>query len=260
MRTTITFLLLSALFFPLLTHAQWIGGSTTGTTYRTGKVGLGLSSPSELLDINGSTVVRQKLYVTRGNGTDDAVELDFGYPYSGVGWPEQHERALIIKSKGWMDNDGAGGGGFQFITRDWSRSSRVRVERNALTIRRNGRVGIGTTDPKATLAVNGDIRAKEIRVMTNIQLADYVFDEDYSLRPLAEVASYVQEHKHLPGVPSAAEVKENGMDVAEFQNKLLEKVEELTLYIIEQNKELESIKKENSLLKQQFDSMQADKQ
>ncbi|WKN40699.1 hypothetical protein [Tunicatimonas pelagia] len=107
-----------------------------------------------------------------------------------------------------------------------------------MTVQSNGNVGIGTTDPKATLSVNGDIRAKEIRVMTNIQLADYVFDEDYSLKPLAEVASYVQQHKHLPGIPSAAEVKENGMDVAEFQNKLLEKIEELTLYTIEQEKQI----------------------
>lgn len=119
-----------------------------------------------------------------------------------------------------------------------------------------GRVGIGTDDPKAKLAVNGDIRAKEVRVMTDIQLADYVFDEDYKLRPLTEVEQYVQEHKHLPEIPSAAEVKENGMDVAEFQNKLLQKIEELTLYMIEQQKQLEALKKENLVLKSEINSLQ----
>lgn len=117
-------------------------------------------------------------------------------------------------------------------------------------IKSNGNIGIGTTDPKAKLAVNGTFRCTEAKVMTNIQLADYVFNEDYKLRPLIEVEHYVQKNHHLPNIPSAQEVKENGMDVADFQNKLLEKIEVLTLYVIAQEKRIAALEAENKALQE----------
>jgi hypothetical protein len=76
-----------------------------------------------------------------------------------------------------------------------------------------------------------------------------VFSNDYRLRPLSEVESYITRHKHLPGVPSAAEVKKEGLDLGENQATLLKKIEELTLYIIEQQKEIRELKKEMQALK-----------
>lgn len=80
--------------------------------------------------------------------------------------------------------------------------------------------------------------------------ADYVFDEDYELMPLEEVNTFIQTNKHLPGVPSAEEMVETGLNVAEMDAKLLEKIEELTLYMIELKKENEAIRKENEAIKE----------
>lgn len=103
-----------------------------------------------------------------------------------------------------------------------------------------GNVGIGTSNPTHKLSVNGTIQSKEIRVETG--WADYVFAPGYTLRPLCEVESFVQENKHLPGIPSAAEIQQNGLAVGEVQTKMMEKIEELTLYLIELNKQNEALR------------------
>ena len=99
-----------------------------------------------------------------------------------------------------------------------------------------GNVGIGTVSPTAKLAVNGTIRAKEVIVDTG--WADYVFAEDYRLAPLSEVESHIKAQKHLPGIPSAAEVAEHGVSMGDMQARLLSKVEELTLHLIAQEKRM----------------------
>jgi len=94
-------------------------------------------------------------------------------------------------------------------------------------------VGIGTATPAYKLDVNGTIRAKEVIIETS--WADFVFDKDYALPTLDEVKAHIDTHKHLPGIPSEAEVKENGVGLADITTKLLQKVEELTLYVIQQD-------------------------
>lgn len=108
-----------------------------------------------------------------------------------------------------------------------------------------GNVGIGTKDPQAKLAVNGGILAKSIRVSINpIYWPDYVFGEDYGLMDIRELESYVNVHKHLPGVPSAEEVERQGdIDLGEMNTLLLEKVEELTRYVIDLQKQIDEMKK-----------------
>jgi hypothetical protein len=103
-----------------------------------------------------------------------------------------------------------------------------------------GNVGIGTLNPTYKLSVNGDIRTKEVVVETG--WADYVFDKKYKLIPLAEVEDYIRQNKHLPGIPSAKEVNEKGLHVGDIQKKMMEKIEELTLYIIELKKEVSALK------------------
>ena len=115
-----------------------------------------------------------------------------------------------------------------------------------------------------TLSVDGKIVCKEeIRVAEvntdkvnakdiNVELgnaADYVFDEGYDLKSLGEVEEYVKSNKHLPGVPSASEFQEKGMNVSEMSNLLLEKVEELTLHLIRLQKEVDQLREENNALK-----------
>lgn len=112
-------------------------------------------------------------------------------------------------------------------------------------------VGIGTANPTEMLSVNGNIRAKKL-IVTQNGWPDYVFSTTYKLRPLAEVADYVQANKHLPDIPSAKEVEEKGLDIGKTQAALLKKIEELTLYIIELKKENVEMKKENSEIKKLF--------
>lgn len=108
-----------------------------------------------------------------------------------------------------------------------------------MTLLKNGDVGIGTTAPNSKLAVKGKVTAKEVEV-TMSGWSDYVFEEDYNLKSLPQTESYIKANKHLPGIPSEKEVKEKGINLGEMQAKLLAKIEELTLHLIEQNKRLEN--------------------
>ncbi|PWS29303.1 hypothetical protein DHW03_05660 [Pedobacter yonginense] len=105
-----------------------------------------------------------------------------------------------------------------------------------------GNVGIGTTTPKEKLAVNGNIRAKEVKVET-ANWPDYVFEEGYKVSTLQQLETYIKTNKHLPEMPSAKEAEKDGIDLGEMNKKLLQKVEELTLYMIEMKKENEQLKK-----------------
>ncbi len=105
----------------------------------------------------------------------------------------------------------------------------------------NGNIGIGTSTPDNKLDVLGVIRANEVIVETG--WADYVFQDDYKLKPLSEVEAFIKENKHLPSVPSAAKIQDKGAHVAELMTKMMEKIEELTLYSIEQKKEIDELKR-----------------
>jgi hypothetical protein len=113
----------------------------------------------------------------------------------------------------------------------------------------NGNVGIGTATPNAKLAVNGNIRAKEIKV-ENANWPDYVFAEGYQLPSLQQTEKHIKEKGHLPGIPSAEEVKTNGVDLGDMNARLLQKLEEVTLHLIKQEKELLELKKELNRLKE----------
>ena len=119
-------------------------------------------------------------------------------------------------------------------------------------IRSNGNVGIGTTSPGSRLTVKGNIHAEEVKVDLNVPGPDYVFDEDYELSSLEEVEKYIQENKHLPEIPSAADMEKTGIYLSEMNMKLLKKVEELTLHMIDLHHEMKRLSKENELLKQKI--------
>lgn len=105
-----------------------------------------------------------------------------------------------------------------------------------------GNVGIGTTEPDAKLTVKGDIHTQEVTVdLQGAVTPDFVFEEDYVLQSLEDTEEYIQANKHLPEIPSASEMEENGFKLKEMDLKLLQKVEELTLHLIQQNKKIKNL-------------------
>ncbi|WP_343636320.1 hypothetical protein [Fluviicola sp.] len=115
----------------------------------------------------------------------------------------------------------------------------------------NGMFSVSNNTQKTfVVEASGLTRARKIKVDADVW-ADYVFEPTYKLMPLSEVESFLKEHKHLPSIPSEKVMKEEGIDLAEMNVKMMEKIEELTLYLIQQNKELEKVKAELETLKQE---------
>jgi hypothetical protein len=119
----------------------------------------------------------------------------------------------------------------KLATVDWVNNNYVKIS--------DGKVGIGTSDPTSILAVKGDIKAQEITVTDQSgDWPDYVFEgKGYSNMDLKELEDYINAHKHLPGIPTQKEIEQKGQNLGDIQARLLEKVEELTLQMIQQNKE-----------------------
>ncbi|VXD14828.1 hypothetical protein [Marinoscillum sp. 108] len=123
-------------------------------------------------------------------------------------------------------------------------------------IKNNGQIGMGTSATGShKLAVEGSIGAREIKVESS-GWSDFVFEKDYKLRPLEELESYVSEHQHLPEIPSEAEVTAHGINLGEMNAKLLQKIEELTLYLIEQNKEIRAHHEQNKSLEMRIKELE----
>jgi len=121
----------------------------------------------------------------------------------------------------------------------------------------DGRVSIGNLNPNSyKLAVDGKIGARGVKVTLDPQWwPDYVLDSSYKLMNLDKLQIYIDKNKHLPNIPSAEEVRKNeGVELGEMNVKLLEKIEELTLYVIDLKKEIEAIKKENAQIKEEIKS------
>lgn len=125
------------------------------------------------------------------------------------------------------------------MTNDWSLyvGNTFTTDGAALAVKaiENGNVGIGTANPTEKLSVNGSIRAREIKVEA-AGWADYVFEEGYKIWSLESLEDFIKKNKHLPEIPNETEVKAGGIALGDMNVKLLKKIEELTLYLIEQNK------------------------
>ena len=136
---------------------------------------------------------------------------------------------------------------------------RLNDQSAVLTLRDDGSVGVGTSSTFGyRLAVNGKIGTTEINVENSSAWPDFVFKEEYRLLSLEEVETHIIEKGHLPEIPTEAEVAENGINLGEMNGKLLQKIEELTLYMIDMNKQLKSqsenmeqLKVENAALKKE---------
>lgn len=190
-------------------------------------IGIGTNNPLGKLEINGGN-----LLVRNFSNTDNVSSIMIGHSIN--------EGALINfgTSIGTIvQSAGNNTYGMQFFTMESYQTGQTEKVR----IQGNGNVGIGTTNPDEKLTVKGKIHTQEVRVDMNGPLVpDYVFANDYKLKTLKEVEDYVRENSHLPEIPSAKEIERNGLMLAEMNMSLLKKIEELTLYSIEQEKKLQS--------------------
>lgn len=190
-------------------------------------------------------------FVMYSRADQGASVLGIGFASESESESEQGPTGVVIRS------GNAIGSAFQPISfnaseynfKFWNEDIGVMHVDGKIVCKEEIRVAEVNTNKVNTDEVNTQgINAKEIKVEMG-NAADYVFDEEYDLKPLDEVEAFVKSNKHLPGVPSASELKENGMNVSEMSNLLLEKVEELTLHLIRLQKEVEQLREENNALK-----------
>lgn len=180
------------------------------------------------------------------SGTHSAGNFSyFGYYWNNYSSPQNIKPTLILKSA---------------ATENISLlQSYQSVVSNAMYVNTAGNIGIGTTNPQSSLAVNGTLTTKKV-VVTQVGWSDYVFEPSYKLRSLGSVEAYINTNKHLPDVPSAKDIAQNGIDISNIQSTLLRKIEELTLYAIAQEKKhqqtLARVEAQNKAIAAQQDLLQ----
>jgi len=237
--------LVMGLFISNTVVAQWTPG--TGILWTNDRVGIGTDSPDAKLTIyrtaaaqpatasqyaimNNAQGAGLNFYKARGTAatptsvnTNDAMGGLIGFQHNGTSYIGAAAMRFFADSPntGRIVFQTNGGSGFA----------------NRMVIKSDGNVGIGTLNPQSLLAVAGKITAQEVEV-TMTGWADFVFADDYYLRPLTEVEQFINANRHLPDVPSEVEVLQNGVNVGEMSATLLQKIEELTLYIIDLNKRI----------------------
>jgi hypothetical protein len=195
-----------------------------------GNVGIGLADPAQKLHVAGNIKLGYS-----GGGTDFGIEWFSSSYGSGYG----HK----------IYNSFPSSGGRTDLRIAGRHNSGTFVD--LMTITSDGYVGIGTTSPGSyKLAVEGKIGARELKVTLANPWPDYVFKPEYKLMGLRELKKFLLTYSHLPDIPSAANVQQSGgFEIGDMSTKLLKKVEELTLYIIQLNEENEKIRAELTDLK-----------
>ncbi|MFQ6603193.1 hypothetical protein [Flavobacterium sp. C3NV] len=221
-------------------------GAHTGNGYRgdifymrgsDGNVGIGTTSPLAKLEINnGNILVRNSANVDNESSIMIAHSINAG---------NLDDFGTSIRTI--TQNAGNNTYGMQFFTKE----SYMTHQTEKLRILGNGNVGIGTIYPTNKLDVNGTIHSKEVKVDMN-GWSDFVFKKEYNLPTLEQVEKHIAEKGHLQNIPSEEEVLQNGINLGEMNAKLLQKIEELTLYLLKQDKSIEDLKIEVNNLKKQY--------
>jgi|LSQX01.3.fsa_nt_gb hypothetical protein len=246
------------------TMAQWTKtGTTLHPTTITDKVAVGVNDAATgrlyvLSETSGQTAVQERvindaggaaLLMRKARGTaaaklvplnNDVVGGLFGQAWDGAAYRNLATVRFLADG-----NISAGNSSGKIVFQTTPTGSTALVER--MVINNAGKVGIGVSDMTklgdALLGVNGKILATEVEVKLLTNWPDFVFLKDYNLMPLNEVEQFINENGHLPSVPNEAQVKENGINLGQMNAVLLQKIEELTLHIIDLNKRIAELEK-----------------
>ncbi|MCY7410179.1 MAG: hypothetical protein LH473_07890, partial [Chitinophagales bacterium] len=186
-----------------------------------GNLGLGTTSPSYKLHVIGGTDTDPGSggYIVTGSTTSTNISID--------------DNEIMARFNGavsplYLNNDGG----------------------DVILCRNSGNVLVGTTTPATgyIVSVNGKVMCEELKVQLSGNWPDFVFADDFKLPSLSEVEQSIQKNKHLPGIPSAKEINDNGIEVGEMQKLMMQKIEELTLYVIELQKQNTTLAQKVNLL------------
>lgn len=207
---------------------------------------LNVVGPEADLNANNSRITSSGLIIQATNTVRNltkGAQLEFALPAdNGGGNPFGHARIITLPAD---VNNGSANGKMVLGTRRFFNKRGTGNEwfyGDDIVIDASGNVGIGTLSPQAKLAVKGEVHAQKVKV-TLTGWSDFVFEPTYKFPSIYETEQYILKYKHLPGIPSEAEVKEKGVDVGEMNKLLLQKLEEQMLYIIELKKEVDALKK-----------------
>jgi hypothetical protein len=234
------YLVLSGLLFCTMAVAQ------TSRLTDIGDVGIGASNPKSFLQMGQYTLNN----ITRLSfpGTYNFEVFNLGQQGNGNPYMEFVNHTAVAYSYGVKvgANADAYGPGLYITTAPVTREYTTLAYQNnpAFFVNISNCVGIGTNNPAGyRLAVAGNMIAEKVKVKLQATWPDYVFDASYNLMPLAKLEEYIKTNNHLPEIPKESQVKKDGIDVEEMNTKLLQKIEELTLYIINQQKEINELSK-----------------
>ena len=196
------------------------------------KVGIGITNPTSKLEVYNEASKSHLTLSANDNSANDLSRIDLDYKI-------QNKDHIVGRiSSFYLDSGNGGTGGLRFFTREAGQLTEKMM-----------------IAPNGNISVSNKLEAREIKVTTT-PTADFVFEDSYKLPDLESVEKHIKEKKHLPEIASAAEMQKDGVNIGNFQIKLLQKIEELTLYQIQLNKEVTNLKQENIQLKETVQKIQ----
>lgn len=207
-----------------------------------GRLGINTTGPQLPLHIvlpNNDTENGIRFHGTRNTTSGHAVRIEITAPNSPAASNKKNFQII-------NQNSSSSGGMNRLVFRSVTDAGAVASD-NIISLNHDGKIGIGTALPNHKLTVIGTVAACEVIVENT--WCDYVFDPEYDLKSLNEVEKFIKENKHLPGIPSEKTVIDKGLNLGDMQKMQMEKIEELTLYMIELNKKVVQLEVENKLLK-----------
>lgn len=268
----LSFLAAGVLFFstPFHVQAQWgiAGENNTAPLTTGGKVGIGIASPLDRLDVNatgenayikvGRFSTPTNPFGSAGYKIGNTVVMSISH-YAGYGAGSlniDNGTGMINMTGSHINFGGLPGTGlltgkYNFNGKVWTHYLVVGNYSNA-----------GAPNPMDLpdgyrMAVDGKIICEEVKIQMSQDWPDYVFSNNYKLKSLNEVEQYIEENKHLPDVPSASEIEKSGLEMGEMSRIQMQKIEELTLYMIELKKQNEQLAKQTEALKKEIEALKS---
>tara|TARA_R110001592_G_scaffold146030_2_gene369958 strand:- start:272 stop:1543 length:1272 start_codon:yes stop_codon:yes gene_type:complete len=216
------------------------GGNVSMTTATMGMVGIGTGTPTAKLDVRGSVKIHQNpLYLK-----DENHGLIYSYQNSGdidgpilFGW----NGGVLASKQGTVTKN--------ILT--WESNGHVNINSDASQNNKSFTINdVNSGEDVFRVTSDGHVWATELDIKLKGSFPDYVFEESYPLMSLDNLKIYIEKNNHLPNIPKASDIEANGLNIGDMQVKQMEKIEELTLYLLEIKKELETVKGENIKLRQ----------